>query len=116
MTVGLGIAGSQDLSLKQRTDFDLVGTSQSVVIRETPGVMRMTCWSGSSAAGCILIRIIATLSDMSDRMSIAIISLYVGWLEDDYGYGYIYHDDYCITLLVTLTSINILLVYACYSL
>jgi hypothetical protein len=39
-----------------------------VVVRETPGVARTTCWSGSSPVGCISIRVVATLSDMSDRL------------------------------------------------
>jgi hypothetical protein len=30
-------------------------------------------------------------------------SVYCCWLEDEDGYGYVYHDDYCITLLVKLT-------------
>jgi hypothetical protein len=34
----------------------------------------------------------------------------------DVGYGYIYHDNYGINLLMTLTFVNVLLVYACYSL
>jgi hypothetical protein len=57
-------------SLKQRPDFDLVGTSPTIVICETPMATRTTCWSGSSFAGCISIWIIATLSDMSDCLSL----------------------------------------------
>jgi hypothetical protein len=45
-----------------------------VVIRETPGAMRTMCRSGSSPAWCISIRVIVTLSDMSDRLSVAVIS------------------------------------------
>jgi hypothetical protein len=30
----------------------------------------MTCWSGSSPAGCISIRVTATLSVMSDSLSL----------------------------------------------
>jgi hypothetical protein len=30
----------------------------------------MACWSGSSPAGCILIRVTATLSVMSDSLSL----------------------------------------------
>jgi hypothetical protein len=32
---------------EQGTNFNLVGTSQMVVIRETPRVARIACWSGS---------------------------------------------------------------------
>jgi hypothetical protein len=45
-----------------------------VVIRETRGVVRMMCWSGSFPTGCISIRITATFSDMSDRLSVDVIS------------------------------------------
>jgi hypothetical protein len=48
-----------------------------VVIRETPGVTRMTRWSGSSPVGCISIRVTVTLSDMNDRLSVAVILYYV---------------------------------------
>jgi hypothetical protein len=41
-----------------------------VVIRETREAKRMTCWSGSSPTGCTSIQITATLSDMSDRLSL----------------------------------------------
>jgi hypothetical protein len=36
--------------------------------------------------------------------------------SEDVGYGYVYHGVYCITLLMVLTFVNVLLVYACYSL
>jgi hypothetical protein len=43
MTAGLGIVGSQDFIPGARADFDLVGTSQTVVVRETVGVAHTTC-------------------------------------------------------------------------
>jgi hypothetical protein len=58
MMTGPGIARSQDL----------VGTSPTVVVLETPGVTHTTCKSGSSAAGCISIQITVTPSDMSGRL------------------------------------------------
>jgi hypothetical protein len=75
-------------SREQSLDFDLVGTSRMVVVRETCGATRMTCWSGSSPAGCTPNRITTTLSDMSDCLSIEVISLYRwhGLEDDDYGY------------------------------
>jgi hypothetical protein len=58
---------------------------------------------------CISFRIAATLSDMSGRLSVAVISQYLllyWWLGlEDTDYGYVYHDDYYITLLMTLTSL-----------
>jgi hypothetical protein len=36
--------------------------------------MRMLCWLGSSQAGYTLIQITVTLSDMSDRLFVAVIS------------------------------------------
>jgi hypothetical protein len=41
-----------------------------VVERETLGVARISCWSGSSPTRCISTRIAVTLSDMSDRLSL----------------------------------------------
>jgi hypothetical protein len=52
MMVGSGIARAETSSWEQGTDFNLVGTSQPVVVHETPEVTRMTCWSGSSPTGC----------------------------------------------------------------
>jgi hypothetical protein len=55
-----------------------------VVICETPGTMYMTCWSGSSPAVCTPIRIAATLSDMSDRLSLLSshsMFCYIGWMD-----------------------------------
>jgi hypothetical protein len=42
----------------------------------------MVFWSGSSPAGCILIRVTMTLSVMSDSLSITVISYYV-WCTID---------------------------------
>jgi hypothetical protein len=47
MTTGLGIAGAKTSSWEQRPNFNLVGTSQTVVIHETPRATRMMCWLGS---------------------------------------------------------------------
>jgi hypothetical protein len=69
-----GIAGSQDFILGAGPDFDLVGTSQTIVIRETPGATHTMCRLGSSPAWCTSIRVAATLLDMSDRLSLAVIS------------------------------------------
>jgi hypothetical protein len=74
---GWASLGAKTSSWEQGPDFDLVGTSRMVVIRETPGVTRMTRWSGSSPAGCISIRVTVTLSDMNDRLSVAVILYYV---------------------------------------
>jgi hypothetical protein len=75
-----------------------------IIICETLWVMRMTCRSGSSPAGCISIRVVATLSDMSHRLPL----LSSHSMSD--------HDDYYITFPVTLAWVDVLLVYACYSL
>jgi hypothetical protein len=81
----------------------------------------MTYWSGSSPAACISIRVAVTLSVMSDSLSlqssrsmVVIFGLEDGGPEDvDYGYV----QDYPVfTLPLTLTSVNVLLVYACSSL
>jgi hypothetical protein len=68
------LLGAKISSWEQRPDFDLVGTSQTVVVRETHGAVCMMCWSGSSTAGCTLIQIATTLSDMSERLIVAVIS------------------------------------------
>jgi hypothetical protein len=64
-----------------------------VIIHETREAWHTTCWLGASPAGCISIRIIMTLSDMSERLLIVVISYYVllyWWhgLEDGYVYVY----------------------------
>jgi hypothetical protein len=38
--------------------------------REPPEVKRMSCWSGSSPAGCVSIRVAATFSVMSGSLSL----------------------------------------------
>jgi hypothetical protein len=55
-------------SREQSPDFGLIRTSRTVVVHETRGATRMTCWSDSSPAGCTPIRITVTLSNMSDRL------------------------------------------------
>jgi hypothetical protein len=66
--------GAKTSSREQGPKFDLVGTPQMVVIGKTREATHTTCWSGSSTAWCTPIRIVVTLSDMSDRLSIAVIS------------------------------------------
>jgi hypothetical protein len=61
-------------SRDQGPKFDLVGTSKTVVIRETREVTRTTCSSGSSPTGCTPIRIAATLLDMSDLLLVVVVS------------------------------------------
>jgi hypothetical protein len=59
----------------------------------------MMCWSASSPAGCISIRITMTHSDMSGHWSVAVISYYVllYWMDgSEDGFGYVYQDYYCI--------------------
>jgi hypothetical protein len=53
--------GAKTSSREWSSDFNLVGTSQTIVVRETHEATRMTCWSGSSPVGCTPIRIAATL-------------------------------------------------------
>jgi hypothetical protein len=75
--------GAKTSSREQSPNFDLVGTSRTVVVHETRGAMHMMCWSGSSPAGCTPIRIAATLSDMSDRLplqSSRSMFCYIGWI------------------------------------
>jgi hypothetical protein len=67
-------ARSQDFTHEQGTNFDLVGTSQMVVVRGTLWVVRTACWSGSSPAGCISIWVVMTLLIMSDILSVVVIS------------------------------------------
>jgi hypothetical protein len=66
--------GVKTSSREQSLNFDLVGTTRTVVVRGTPRVTCTTYWSGSSPIGCKPIQITATLSDMSDRLFIAVIS------------------------------------------
>jgi hypothetical protein len=62
--------GAKTSSREQGLMFDLVGASRTVIVRETREATRTMCWSGSSRAGCTLIRITVILSDLSDRLSL----------------------------------------------
>ncbi len=80
---GWALLGAKTSSREQRLDFDLVGTSPKVFVRETPGATRMSCQSGSSTVGCISIWVTMTLSDMSDRLSLLSshsMFCYIGWM------------------------------------
>jgi hypothetical protein len=55
MIGGSYITGSQDFIPGAEIQFQLSRDLRMVVIREISGVMRMTCWSGSSPVGCISI-------------------------------------------------------------
>jgi hypothetical protein len=83
----------------------------------------MACWSGSSPAGCISIRVTATLSIMSDSLSlqsshsmVVVLGLEDGGSEDvGYGYGYVIRIMTVFTLSLALTFVSVLLVYSCSS-
>jgi hypothetical protein len=82
----------------------------------------MACWSGFSPAGCISILVAETLSTMSGSLPLQSSRSMSGVLLM-YSRSWIwiwlrlyYHYDYCIYLPVTLTWVNVLLVYACSSL
>jgi hypothetical protein len=66
--------GAKTSSQEQGPDFDLVGTSRKVVVRETHRATCMMYWLCSSPAGCISIQIAVTLSDMNDLLLIIVIS------------------------------------------
>jgi hypothetical protein len=82
----------------------------------------MACWSCFSLAGCILIRVTVTLSDMSDSLSLQSSHSMFGVLLMDsrrwiwIWLGLYYHYDYCIYLPLTLMWVNVLLVFGCSSL
>jgi hypothetical protein len=57
-------------SREQGPDFDLVGTCEWLSYVRDSKVKRMACWSGSSPAGCISIRVTVTLSVMSGSLSL----------------------------------------------
>jgi hypothetical protein len=61
----------------------------------------MTCWLGSSPAGCISIRVTVTLSVMSDTLSLqsshSMFSVLL-WIRG-FGYGY----DYIIIMITAFT-------------
>jgi hypothetical protein len=62
--------GPKTSSREKGPNFDLVGTSHTVVVCETREDKRMMCWSGSSPVGCTTIRITETLSYIGDRLSL----------------------------------------------
>jgi hypothetical protein len=55
MTARSALLGAKTSSPERRPEFDLVGTSWTVVVRETPMGARVTYQSGSSPVGCISI-------------------------------------------------------------
>jgi hypothetical protein len=78
----------------------------------------MSCWSGSSPAGCLSIQVAATLSIMSDSLSlqsfhsmIVIFGLEDGG-SDDVGYGYVISIMTVFTLPLVLIFVSVFLVYA----
>jgi hypothetical protein len=80
----------------------------------------MACWSGSSLAGCISIQVTVTPSVMSGNLSLQSshsMLVYCWWIR---GVGNGYVQDYniiiCNCLTLTLTWVNIMLVYAYFSL
>jgi hypothetical protein len=62
------LLGAKTLSREQGPNFDLIGTSRKVIIRE------IYEWSCSSPVWCISIQIIVTLMNISDRLLVAVIS------------------------------------------
>jgi hypothetical protein len=117
---GQASLGAKTSYRKQGPNFDLVGTSQTVVVSETlgplvrhigqilpiHGVYRFE----SSRYSRIWVIACPLLSSYSMSGVLLLIRGW-GWL-----WLYFYHDDYYITLLMTLTFVNVLLVYACYNL
>jgi hypothetical protein len=87
------IAGGQDFIPGAGARFDLVGTLQTVVVRETRETTRTMCWSCSSPAWCTSIRVTATLLNMSDCLSLQSshsMSCCIWWLGlEDAEYGYV---------------------------
>jgi hypothetical protein len=67
----------------------------------------MACWLGSFSAGCISIRVTATLSVMSDNLSLQylVVCLVHYWWMRGVGYGYVldYNIIICNCLPLTLT-------------
>jgi hypothetical protein len=113
------LLGAKTSSREQRPDFDLVGTPPMVVIRETLGATRTMCQLGSSPAGCISIRVTATLGyewPLVRCYHLIVCLVYYWWLEDDDVMVILILMITIITLPLTLTWVNILLVYACSSL
>jgi hypothetical protein len=52
-----------------------------VVVRETQEAKRTICWSGSFPVGCTPIRIVMTLSDMSDHLSLLLSHSMSYWID-----------------------------------
>jgi hypothetical protein len=81
----------------------------------------MACWSGSSPVGYISIRVTATLLVMSGILPLqsshsmfSVLLMYSrSWIWIWIWLRLYYYYDYCIYLLVTLTWVNVLLVYTC---
>jgi hypothetical protein len=78
----------------------------------------MMCWSGSSPAQCISIRVAATLLIMSASLSlqssrsmVIVFGLEHGGSED-VGYGYVIMIITVFTLPLAVTFVSVLLVYA----
>jgi hypothetical protein len=82
----------------------------------------MVCWSDSSPAGCISIRVAVTLSVMSGSLSLqsSRSMVVIFGLEDDgsddVGYGYVIRIITIFILPLALTFVGALLVYVCSSL
>jgi hypothetical protein len=82
----------------------------------------MVCWSDSSPAGCISIRVAVTLSVMSGSLSLQSYRsmVVIFGLEDDgsddVGYGYVIRIITIFILPLALTFVGALLVYVCSSL
>jgi hypothetical protein len=74
MTADLDNPRGQDIIPGAGAQVQLIRDLQMVVVCETPGVMCTVCWLGFSHVGCISIRVAATLSDISDCLSVAVIS------------------------------------------
>jgi hypothetical protein len=105
------IAGAKTSSREQGPRFDLVWTLRTVVVRETHGASRTMCRSGFLHVGCTSIRFAATLGYewplvCSCYLIICLIVL-MAWMRG-WWLWFCYHGDYCITLLMPLTT---LLVY-----
>jgi hypothetical protein len=113
------LLGAKTSSWEQGTNFDLVETSQMVVIRENLEVTCTMCWSGSFPCRVYID------SSRGDTLGyewplvrcyhLVLCLMYYWCLEDEDGYGYIIMIT-VITLPLTLTWVNILLVYVCSSL
>jgi hypothetical protein len=63
----------------------------------------MACWTCSSPVGCISIQVTATLSVMSDSLSLQSSRNMIGVLLWFQGFGYGYGYDYIIIMLIVFT-------------